>query len=256
MSRVVIGHSIEVHFASPHQMVEETAGVLQGGLLFLETTHALEPGVERDLAIHVPWLGGSVRLKARVVRGARPDEPPGLHLRLADGPHDKLSQLAEIVGKVRSGAVLEENPGETSPEQRIRSMTPSLRAMLAAKANPEERAVLSRDPDPRVLEYLLKNPGLSLEEVRRLAGRLTMHHGHFAQILRNPAWMTDDAMRQILARNPRLPEFMAETVLQLLPIPVLKNLVESANTTASTRRVAVRVLQSRGVVVAARKGAV
>lgn len=253
MPHPVIRHNIELHYASPNEMVEQLQAPLQGDPLFLKTTVAIEPGAEREVLLHVPWLGRQVRLRCRVLRAASEREPPGLHLRLLDGPHDTLDQVREIVGRFRTGAILEEPPTEAPPEQRIRAMTPTLRAMLAAKANAEERLILARDPDPRVLEYLLKNPSLSLEEVRRLASRLTLNHGHFATISRNQAWMSDELLRTTLARNPRLPEFMADTVLQTLSIPILKGLVESMNTTAGTRRVATKILLSRGVVVSARK---
>ncbi|HET9480371.1 MAG TPA: hypothetical protein VFP98_01315 [Candidatus Polarisedimenticolia bacterium] len=86
--------------------------------------------------------------------------------------------------------------------------------------------------------------------------RLTLNHGHFALISRNPAWMGDEMVRTSLARNPRLPEFMADLVLQLLSTATLKSIVESMNTTASTRRSATRILQTRGIVVSARRGTI
>lgn len=255
MPRIVAGRSLEIHFQSPHEMIEFLGKSPEGEGLLLPTTQVLAAGDERDLHMHVPWLGRRLHLRIRVLRAASADEPPGILVRIHDGPRDTLEQLVEIVGRFRTGAVLEEPAGDEPPEQRIRSMSPSLRAMLAMKAGPEERLILARDPDPRVLEFLLKNPSMGTDEVRRLATKLTLHHGHFALILRNSAWMADEPLRMALARNPRLPEFMAETVLQTLTTPALKNLVESMNTTAATRRVASRVLQARGIVVSTRRGA-
>jgi len=254
MPRIMVGPIIEMHFASLNEMIGELAEALDGGLLFVPTSLALEPGAERELLIHVPWLGRQLRVRGKVLRLSRGHEEPGLHIRLSDGAHDTLAHLREIMGKVKGGAMLEPDAGETSPEERVRSMAPTLRAMLASRAGPEERQVLARDVDPKVIEFLLKNPALTIDEVRRLAGRLTLNHQHFQQILRNPAWTADEMLRLTLARNPRLPEFLAEPLLQQLSVPILKSLAESQNVTASTRRVVVRLLAARGIVVSKRGG--
>ena len=255
--RVVIqaGH-IELHFASPHDMAHEVTPCLHGEGLPVPGSPAVALGRRYDVVVYIPWLGRRIQLTGEVETGpaAEGSQSPGLLLRLADGPHDTLAHLAEVTGKVVSGALLEPEEGETNPEKRILSMAPSLRALLAPRANPAERLVLARDPDPRVVEMLLKNPSIALDEVRRLAARATLTPAHFQQIVRHPSWMADETLRLTLARNPRLPEFLAETVLPLLTLPALKSLAESPNVTAATRRVAVRVLASRGIVISARRG--
>jgi hypothetical protein len=254
--RVVIDQAIQIHFLSPNEMAQDLAPALESGIIFLGTTTSLDNGAERDVHVHVPWLGRRIVVRGRVLRRARDGEPPGLHIKLTDGPHGTIEELKDMVGRFRSGALLEETEDGRPPEQRLRAMSPQLRALLAGKANAEERLILARDPDPRVIEFLLKNPNLTLEEVRRLASRLTLNHGHFATISRNPAWMGDEMLRTTLARNPRLPEFLADMIMQVLSTGTLKNIVESINTTASTRRVATRILQTRGIVVSARKGTI
>ncbi|HEY3176953.1 MAG TPA: hypothetical protein VGK94_14460 [Candidatus Polarisedimenticolia bacterium] len=261
MPRIVIGPTIEVHYQSPSEMAADLVSHLASGRYPIESCEGLRAGESRDVVIHVPLLGRQVHLSGRIVSVESPAGAQSWHLVLGDGAHDTLEHLRQIVGRMRSGGLLEEareaqkeDGTELSIEQRIRGMSPTLRALLAAKANAEERLVLSREADPRVIEFLLKNPSLTIDEVRRLGSRLSLNQGHFATILRNPAWMADESLRSILARNPRLPEFLAEQVIQPLGTPVLRNLVESVNTTAGTRRVASRVLQTRGIVVSARKG--
>jgi hypothetical protein len=268
--------SVEVHFSSPHEMSHELAPCLKGEPLRLPADPSVQPGPRRqvEVIIHVPWLGRRLRLRGTVEIAApavppgpgssesaappqsnqHPYERPPVLLSLADGAHDTRAHLAEVVGKVVSGAILEPDPGESSPEKRIQAMTTSLRALLASKAGPAERLVLARDPDPRVLDALLRNPSFTLEEARRLAARTTLTQSLFHHFVRHPVWMNDEMMRITLARNPRLPEFIAESVLPLLSLPALKGLAESPNVTSSTRRVAVRILASRGIVVAARRG--
>jgi hypothetical protein len=263
--------SVELHFSSPHDMSQELAPSLRDEPLRLPRDPSVTPGTRREVEVivHIPWLGRRLRLRGNVERpqeqytapeapapgaGRNPYEPPPVLLRLADGPHDSRAALAEVVGKVVSGAILEPDAGESNPEKRIQAMTPSLRALLAIKANPAERLVLGRDSDPRVLDALLRNPSLSLEEARRLAARTNLTPSLFHHFIRHPVWMNDETMRLTLARNPRLPEFIAETVLPLLALPALKSLAESPNVTSSTRRVCVRILAARGIVVSARRG--
>jgi hypothetical protein len=255
MPKVTVGQTIEIHYQSPSEMVGHLSSAMEGGVLILQTTMTLEEGARRDVVVRVPWLNREIRVPARVLRVARAGEAPGLRLRLLedlDGGRG-LEELREVVGKVRSGAILEESGTEGSLEQRLRQMAPTLRAMLASKANPEERLILARDPDPRVIDFLLKNPSFTVDEVRRLVSKLTINQRHFEIILRNPVWMGDETLRTAMARNPRLPEFMAETVLGSMATPMLKSLVQSSNTTASTRRVASRILQMRGVALVTRQ---
>ncbi len=255
MPQVTVGQTIEIHYQSPSEMVGHLASAMEGGVLILQTTVTIEEGARRDVVVHVPWLNRQVRVPAKVSRKARAGEAPGLRLRLledVDGGRG-LVELREVVGRVRSGAILEESGTEGSLEQRLRQMAPTLRAMLASKANPEERLILARDPDPRVIDFLLKNPSLTLDEVRRLVSRLTINQRHFELVMRNPVWMGDETLRTLLARNPRLPEFMAETVLAPMATATLKSLAQSVNTTASTRRVASKILQMRGVTLVTRE---
>ncbi|MGH9868205.1 MAG: hypothetical protein ACREAA_08590 [Candidatus Polarisedimenticolia bacterium] len=245
MPRILVGRVIELHYASPSDMVAHLGSIDQGTLVPLDPGTALDADSVREVVVHVPWLGHQLHLKGTVVHAAQAAGPPLPRLRLGDGPHDRLDQLAGIIAKVRSGAVLEPDQGEINPEARIRAMSPTLRAMLAPKAGPEERQVLVKDADPRIIEMLLKNPGITVEEVRRLASRLTLTQTHMQQILSHPAWSADEGVRVTLARNPRLPEYLAERLMPTIPVAVLKMLAMSSQSTASTRRVAGRVLTFR-----------
>lgn len=260
MPRAVVDKSIEIHYQSPNDMVSHLAATVATGVVDLECPSAPTLTGPINVIFHVPWLGRELRLTGRVTQSEPNGPNTSVRLQITDGPHDTCAQLFEFVGRFRTGALLEDArdaPADGGPalsaEQRIRAMSPSLRAMLAAKANAEERVILSRDADPRVIEFLLKNPSIAIEEVRRIASRLNLHQGHFAMLTRHPVWMNDELVRTALARNPRLPEFMAEQVLATMPTGVLKNLAESSNVTAATRRVAGRILQTRGIVVGVRR---
>jgi len=259
MPRAVVDKLIEIHYQSPNDMVGHLSTTAETSEVAFEHA-ALPAGARYEVLFHIPWLGREVRLSGQVMDPPAGAHPTTVRVRLADGPHDTMAHLFDFVGRFRTGALIEdirETPSDGGPalsaEQRIRAMSPSLRAMLAAKANAEERVILSRDADPRVIEFLLKNPSIAIEEVRRIAARLNLHQGHFALLTRNPIWMNDELVRTALARNPRLPEFMAEQVLLPMSSAFLRSMAESNNTTAATRRVAGKILQSRGIVIGARR---
>jgi len=260
MPRAVVDKSIEIHYQSPNDMVGHLAAAVGNCEVQVECATVRKSTGPVEVIFHVPWLGRELRLSGRVTGTTPAGQATLVRLSIADGPHDTCAQLFDFVGRFRTGALLEDSrevPADGGPalsaEQRIRAMSPSLRAMLATKANAEERVILSRDADPRVIEFLLKNPSIAIEEVRRIASRLNLHQGHFVLLTRHPVWMNDELVRTSLARNPRLPEFMAEQVLTPMPTGVLKNLAESSNTTAATRRVAGKILQTRGIVIGVRR---
>lgn len=246
MPRIEISGSIHLRYKSPHEMVEHLEPVLAAGLLAVPASSGLTPGLEIPIVVHLPWLGREIGLWGSVDSMGTSDA----RLRLLAATSLQLAALQEarnVIGRVRAGAILESARGSEQTEKSIKALDPMLRAMLALKATAEERSYLLKDAHPRVVESLLKNPAIGLDEVRVLAGRNVLHQGHFNSIVAHKVWMADEQVRSTLARNPRLPEYLAETVLQLQSTGFLKTLAEGINCTASTRRAAVKVLKARGV---------
>jgi hypothetical protein len=246
MPRIEISGSIHLRYKSPHEMVEHLEPVLAAGVLTVPASPDLTAGMEIPIVVHLPWLGREIDLWGALQSVDAADAS----LRLLSTTSLQLSALQEVrnvVSRVRAGAILESARGSGQSEQAIKALDPMLRAMLALKATAEERSWLLKDAHPRVVESLLKNPAIGLDEVRVLAGRNVLHQGHFNSIVAHKVWMADEQVRATLARNPRLPEYLAETVLQLQSTGFLKTLAEGINCTASTRRAAIKVLKSRGV---------
>jgi hypothetical protein len=125
-------------------------------------------------------------------------------------------------------------------------MPATLKMMHALKADMEDRLILAGDVDPRTIEFLLKNPGITLAEIHSLSARPTLTTPHIQTILANRAWSADERVRLNLARNPRLPDMLVESVLESLSVPALKIVAGSATITAKTKRIAHRILQLRG----------
>src|SRR6267142_7171478 len=102
MSRVVMGKIIELHYQSPNEMVAHLANSVQTRMIFFETAAPPKVQETREVLIHVPWLGQEIRLAGRVTRVEGQSPAAGVHMALADGPHDRIALLGEIIGKLRT----------------------------------------------------------------------------------------------------------------------------------------------------------
>jgi len=247
MPLVQFGASVSLSFASPHEMVEMLSSVIDGQPVFVAGEGPDDPEAEFDVLILVPWLGRRLSLRGRVQEFTDREAVRGVLIRLIDGAADTIEQLQSVLVRIRTGAILEAQPGDPPATARVRSMNATLRGMLAVKADLEERKILAEDNDPRVLDLLLANPRISLVEIRNLVTRRTLTAKHFRIIMGNPAWMKDETVRMNISLNPRLPEFMAPAVLQTMSTPFLQQLTRSINVRTSTKRAAVKILKARGV---------
>ena len=110
----------------------------------------------------------------------------------------------------------------------------------------EDRLILAGDVDPRSIEFLLKNPMITLAEIRTISAKPTLTTPHIQTLLANRAWSADAQVRLNLARNPRLPDMFVDQVLDSLTVEQLKIVASSSTTSAKTKRLAHRTLQLRG----------
>jgi hypothetical protein len=243
------GLPIEVHYGSPNELVQGMDRAGEAERLFLPTERPPEPGTERDLLVHVGFIGRTLRLRARAEKATR----TGVWFVLLGPDGQPCAELRRILIQIRQGlayqAARDDDPttGERpSRERQIRAMPTTLKIMLALKADREDRGVLAGDPDPQVILYLLRNPKLGLDEIRSIAARPSLNHQHITSIAACPAWVNDDQVKLNLARNPRLPEALVETLLASLSVAQLKVVAGSVSTSPKARRVAHRILHSRG----------
>jgi hypothetical protein len=86
---------------------------------------------------------------------------------------------------------------------------------------------------------------MTLQEIRTLSARPTLTTAHIQTILAHAGWKQDDQVRLNLARNPRLPEMLVESLLGTLTLPQLKIVAGSQTITAATKRIVHRMLQAR-----------
>jgi hypothetical protein len=251
--------AIEIHYQSPHEFVKDIAPGVSPERLYLQTERILPTGSHRRVILHIGFVGRELRLSGRVEAATSPTEarasgrPPGMSLSLV-GPDGHASlELHDLVQQIHQGLACQAasggtpTTGERAPRERqLLAMPATLKLMHAIKADREDRLILAGDVDPRIIEFLLKNPKISLAEIRSLSARPTLTTLHIQTILAKRAWSADEQVRLNLARNPRLPEMLVESLLESLSVPHLKIVAGSTTITAKTKRVAYRILQIRG----------
>ncbi|HYV17445.1 MAG TPA: hypothetical protein VFC25_00265 [Verrucomicrobiae bacterium] len=253
------GPVIEIHYQSPHEFVKDLTPANSPERIFVQTERALPPGARPMLHLHIGFVARVIRLNARVETVTTPFEsrtsgaPAGMSLSLL-GPDGAASpELRELVQQLQQGLATQAATGSVeTTESRMRkdrqllTMPTTLKLMHAIKADLEDRRVLANDVDPRSIEFLLKNPGITMAEIRALAGRPTLTTPHIQTILANRAWSADEQVRMNLARNPRLPDMFVESVLESLSVMQLKVVAGSSTTTSKAKRLVHRMLEAKG----------
>ena len=250
---------IEIHYQSPHEFVKDVAPETSPERLFVPTERTLPPGARPKLHLHIGFVSRELRLDARVEAVTTPYEsrcsgvPAGMSLSLLGPDGGASPEVHELVQQIHQGLAIEAATGnmETTDDRARRDrqllkMPTTLKLMHATKAEMEDRLILANDVDPRSIEFLLKNPRITLAEIRSISARPTLTTPHIQAIFANRAWSADEKVRLNLARNPRLPDLLVESVLESLSVSQLKIVAGSPTTTSKTKRVAHRILESRG----------
>jgi hypothetical protein len=80
------------------------------------------------------------------------------------------------------------------------------------------------DPDPIVLDHLLRNPRLTEDHVVRIAARRPISEPALRAIAESPRFATRPRVRVAVARNPYCPTDLALTLVGTLPLTVLREM--------------------------------
>jgi len=245
----------EIHFGSPNEFISEFAPALESGSVFLRSERPPAVGDVRDVLVEIGFIARSFRMKGEVTETVTlgqsriKGKTAGFVVDLSRTSEALLLEMKHLVMQLRKGLSYEAakvptgGSGQRLPlEKQIRAMPTTLKVMLALKAGREERAALASDPDPQVLQFLLKNSKLGIDEVRAISSRPNLSHQHVTTIAGNTAWLNDEQVQLNLARNPHLPELLVEPILGSMSVNQLRVVAASASTTAKARRVAHKLL--------------
>ena len=157
--------------------------------------------------------------------------------------------------KIESAPAAEE-PAEPEEEKRelaptvaeqIRAMTITEKSMLAKRANLAERRVLMQDTNPKIQEFLLRNPRLTEPEIAWLAKNPTSAIPTLLTIIQHKEWMGTDAIRQGILTNPKTPPHILLDKIPTLSAGDLIKMHYAKNLRGDIRDEVAKQIKKRGI---------
>lgn len=115
-----------------------------------------------------------------------------------------------------------ENTPRTLAEK-LRAMPVTERAALAMKADLHERRIMMQESNPKIHEFLLRNPRLTEGEIAFMARNPASPIQTILTILQHRDWMNKDSIRQAILTNPKTPP---ATVLDMIPVAPAGDLIK------------------------------
>jgi len=113
-------------------------------------------------------------------------------------------------------------PTRTQPEE----PTNAQKIQLALHGNRDERNAILRDRNRMLHAYVLKNPGLTVDDVLAIAKNPQMGPELFKQIAERPDWLQRSQIALALARNPKCPTDVAVRALAFVPPDALRQIAK------------------------------
>jgi hypothetical protein len=137
-------------------------------------------------------------------------------------------------------------PAKTVAEQ-IRELTITEKAVLAMRANLAERRVLMQDMNPKIQEFLLRNPRLTEAEVAWMAKNPMSAIPTLLTIIQHKAWMGTDSIRQGILTNPKTPSHIILDKIPTLSAGDLIKMNQARNLREDVRDAVKRQIKRRGI---------
>lgn len=140
-------------------------------------------------------------------------------------------------------------PRAKTLHEQLREMTVTEKAMLAMRANLAERRLLIQDQNPKIQEFLMRNPKLTESEIAWIAKNPMTAIPILLNILQHKEWMSKDAIRQGILTNPKTP---AHVILDRIPYLSGADLIkmhQAKNLREDVREAVQRQMKKKGIVV-------
>lgn len=211
----------------------EASYELLTGVLARPGVPAPHLGMLRDLLQDVLRSGGATRPLPHEMRAA--------WLRLSLARDDEF--LARILRASSAGAVMEDPAAELPHD--VADLPLGVRRSLARGVDVAMLQKLLLDPDPIVLDHLLRNPRVTEADVMRIAARRPISEAALRAIGKSSRFGVRTRVRVALARNPYCPADLAIQWLGTLPTPDLREIARDGTLLPALREHAAAELERR-----------
>jgi hypothetical protein len=151
--------------------------------------------------------------------GAPRDEPKG-----ADDP------AVTEAGATRTKAFFQGPPPEgVDLRTHVEQMSVNQKRQAALHGRRDMRLLLIRDRNKTIHPFVLKNPGITLDEVEQIAKMPSVNPEALRMIATSPDWTRVATVCRNLVRNPKTPLKDALALMGKLPMSDLRALAKSSN---------------------------
>lgn len=133
------------------------------------------------------------------------------------------------LARARPAARLEMPTDPQEMRRQLEQMTVNEKRQVALRGRREVRLLLIKDRNKAVHPFVLKNPGITTEEVEAFSKMPSVNPDALRMIARNRDWTRLVSICRSLVRNPKTPIGEALTLLDRLPIGEIRVLAKSGN---------------------------
>jgi len=161
--------------------------------------------------------------------GPDPDEPdtdPGAEPRIAGGS-----------GPITPAGLADDDPATAAPARRPMAST-NEKIQQALHGDRDARFAVMRDRNRNLHAYLLRNPGITLDEIAAMARMATTSVDALRQIAERREWGHRPEIAIALLRNPGVPPPLAIPLLEFVSPVDLKQLAKDTRTRDPIQRAA------------------
>ena len=228
---------LQLRFVWPQGAREATAEVLQ-----------LLPGLGVVVA-----LVGSAELIAELSASteAEADEADEADANDADAaqPPGEAEQLGANAADPQSGTTgLPKGSSALSwPIERLQaewsSLPQSEKIRVAKHGKRPARALILRSQDKVLHAFLLKNNGISTEEVAMMASMANLDPNLLRQLANAPEWAGTTSIARNLVANPKLPLPLVRKLMTHLPMDEMRRLAKSGNVRQAIKRMLIQQIE-------------
>jgi hypothetical protein len=113
--------------------------------------------------------------------------------------------------------------------RQLEQMTVNQKRQAALSARREARILLIKDNQKAVHAFVLKNPGITLDEVEAIAKMPSVNPDALRLIANNRDWTRSQTICRNLVRNPKTPMREALALLEKLPMSDIRMMAKSSN---------------------------
>lgn len=227
---------LRVRYLCPSELVADHAAQLaRGGLLVRVDAEGVERLARATLTLALD--AEAIELEAEVVQTF-----PGVGIAVTFGSSSALDALVarargaqasgapavhELVDEAAEAAELAEAAKGARPSRWVNPVSERVNAAL--KGTREERTTILRDNAPQLHLFVLKNPGLQLDEVSAIARMRTVTPEVLKQIADRREWAQRPEIAAALVRNPKTPLGIAVRLLDSVSPAELRQLAKDGN---------------------------